>query len=104
MSDRQLTESQANILRLADHIDRLPERLLDMRTIGNPECGAPGCFIGHLAWMLGKYGTDEHRQFLGLDEHKFNRLCVGREASKDQAVRTLRHLALTGEIDWGIPE
>jgi hypothetical protein len=89
------------------------------------DCGTVACIAGHAVLIDHNVNAEptyeeaqklmntaflgEARQILGLDYDTAYELFFAREApisrhriKSDQAVRTLRHLAETGEVDWTV--
>ena len=111
------------ILRLADYIEMLPKgnHLIGPKPKGNSfgmegfitehECGTVACIAGHLAIMMKSetYQTSWVAEQLGISVHQAKELCIlgprkvglslGDVVAK-QAARVLRHLAITGQVDW----
>lgn len=107
------------ILELADHIEK--SETYDQRTWFHT-CGTPACIAGHAAML---FAADKLLQMghmkcpdiaqneLGLSWIKSQRLFDGSplgftedegfiKVSSAHAVKVLRHLAETGEVDWSI--
>ena len=115
------------ILEIADLIEAgRDDMTFDMTTFGtaDTECGTAACIAG---WAVARYGAcgqqhdfDHERPLrAGVDEYARRGLCLTEEEARslflpnprrdglglaevtaDHAVRTLRHLAATGEVDW----
>lgn len=116
-----------NILKVADAIEQhsipgLGFNMLDWRGPADRvvcdksghNCGTVACIGG---WTEAIFPKDEHGravpagETLDLDEDQRGRLffMYGTRRSlgsvkSDHAVRTLRHLAATGEVNWDLPE
>ena len=107
MSDKTLTETQANSLRLADYIEKLPDSEWDIANVAK-------CFIGH---KLDLFGSDKFTGIYEGDDGTYHELVMPGERAvstnpdyryhreyytKEKAVRVLRHMALTGKCDWSL--
>ena len=107
--------NKTNILKLADHIERLEPEEYDQRVFEH-DCGTPACIAGHAAlcsmrgWgTLFKYHPTpilSARKWLGLDSTQTSLLFaafplnVNANPTQQDAAATLRHLAETGEVVW----
>lgn len=119
--------NKANILALADFMESAPFRFT-MSTALNvqadkPECGSAGCIAGHAARLWPELriaaslddcyycSMNIFRLKLKLKEMPFESLVIPRfetegvhyahsKIDKPWAIRVLRHLAETGEVDW----
>ena len=106
-----------NILMLAEHLDTLSGAHFDQGHYAY--CGSPSCIAGHAVHLSGQWlGEDGTRQlasegiaiareWLGLDGWTADELftehprgVLAENVSARDAAVTLRHLALTGEVDW----
>lgn len=85
-------------------------------------CDTPACIAGwayamknnfdeNLNWI--KFESGMSAEYLGLTSEQASELFYGRgfsaakrdiEVSPEEAAKTLRHLAETGEVDWFIPD
>jgi len=114
--------NKERILALADLIESQPEHRFDMNSSDNPACGSAACIGGWADWMRMKVHKASIRanpvyvdftaaaNWLKMEENgrEFQMLCfpeeIGgpnyRDISKAAAVRALRKLAETGEVDW----
>jgi hypothetical protein len=117
-----------NILRLADAIEKRSIAGLGFNMMnwidttlpdvaGHP-CGTAACIAGW-AYILNTGRMQEHsdeplwvtaQKLLGLDVEDADNLFepgnpdTWADITDQQAVRTLRHLAATGEVNWNLPE
>lgn len=115
--------NKQKILDLADFIENLPPKQFNMAVYGVAhECGTIACIAGWAAVLEGAT-VDKHESFHILGEwigaHKFAAKALGinektsldlftpideheslSDITKEQAVKTLRKLAETGEVDW----
>jgi hypothetical protein len=106
-----------NILAVADAIEAgsIPDLGFDMHDyISLRHCGTTACIAGWAAIVAGGgnvpldgFMPDPHgdaQTYFGLDPHDSSSLFLPLEgafvATPAQAVRCLRHLAATGEVDW----
>ena len=109
--------NKQNILNLAKHLDTLSREHFDQECYAY--CGSPSCVAGHAVRLSGQWlGEDGHRlsadegvaiakEWLGLDGWTADELftehprgVLAENVSARDAAVTLRHLALTGEVDW----
>lgn len=75
----------------------IESRLFDMRTVGKPECGSPGCIIGWMKTLAGTKHFGGERMFEGgLSELVACRSNV----SPEQAAIALRNFLTTGRPSW----
>lgn len=104
-----------NCLAFADYLESVPPKEFDMRFW----CGSPCCIAGHGRKFFGIHAqADKGRRILaeklGLSSwtmaaHIFNpgpmlattRYTYG-EITPMHAARLMRHLALTGQVDWSV--
>ena len=99
------------ILELANFIEALPPEQFDMAHF---ECGTARCIAG---WALHLDGQDvlaplstgssstRARDLLGIDGDRASDLFfsgIDYHPTTKEAARVLRHLAITGEVDWTI--
>lgn len=107
--------NKENILKLAEHIEKLPPDRY--RQLVFSRCGLPQCIAGHALdlsgdwdWRVERWNEDKYlaQYWLGLSDVQADALFAGEpvgmgwtEPSVDDAASTLRHLAETGEVDWG---
>jgi hypothetical protein len=112
MSDKTLQPWQRAALQLADFIEK-SDGPWDIRALHT-------CFIGHFARMRSDealnfiFDLTPMRASMRMSATVMSRLCfpddrdepgvAKRRYSKAQAIRTLRHYAMTGEVDWDLPE
>ena len=110
-----------NLLRLAAHIEAQPDELFDMSRVGAPECGTPGCILGHACELfLGMFGGQSSASAclaLGVEiasrlrDQLFAPSCTYANyeepyrsspafISKERAVRQLRYAAEHDKINW----
>ena len=100
---KHLEQWQLNALELADFIERQPEEMFTMADFGDPACGTPGCIAG---WAECLWPDEVIDWKLGLDEAVGGNLFTPhlwyqpRRYSRSQALATLRHYAMTGEVVW----
>ena len=106
--------NKGNILKLAEYMENLRPEEYDQRYSEHPRgphCGTPACIAGHAAWLAGQWsyeGTiEDAKEWLGITWDHANGLFdsapyVGEDLTPtpQDAARTLRHLAETGEVDW----
>ena len=106
-----------NILKLADHIEGLDPSEYD-QSVFMHDCGTPACIAGHAVFLAGSWdevSEDEESEYLtpciasrwlGLRIPKAHELFDSDPVHLDEtptpqdAARTLRHLAETGEVVW----
>ena len=111
------TMNKANILKLADHIERLDPEEFNQRVFAH-DCGTPACIAGHALALAGRWGggvegsTEDHpvglaAKWLGIDKDTRALLFDSQPRgyatnypTKEDAVATLRHLAETGDVVW----
>lgn len=95
----------------------------DLDMIGTPNCGTVACIAGWASHVMGQPDNpsfSEAQSFFGITAEQREELFYARnhplaeddgygwvtapldEISGAQAVRTLRHLAATGEVDWTV--
>lgn len=119
--DNQTETHRSNLLKLADAIEADGGSKFDMKTVGDPACGTPGCFMGWAHKLFFGFedvqtieDDDNVAKTLGLSRSQFDDLCYpsfveadlhahkSRRAyiSHERAVAQLRHVALTGTVDW----
>jgi hypothetical protein len=41
-----------NLNKLIAHMEAQPPEQIDMASVGNPQCGTPGCIVGHSLWVF----------------------------------------------------
>jgi hypothetical protein len=106
--------NRENVLALADFIEAHIELPFSMDSIYMPEpitmhsCGSPGCIGSFGKRMYGvKHGMmlqDVMMEMLDIDEQTAAAIVYpdtrDRDITRAQAVRLLRNLAATGEVDW----
>lgn len=125
MENNAQTYNKENVLKLADLIDQQPESKFDIARISH-NCGSPSCIAGWAAWeqqgrpkvlmnngqcwngennlindALDFFGTDDKDG--SIRQELFRGGYTGHDnfhITKDMSVRTLRHFAETGEINW----
>lgn len=107
---QQPDKATKRILELADFIEKLPPDQYNQSTYGTAsETGR--CICGWLLHNIGhpvsdyKYAAD----LLGLDPYATQKLFGGnplrtRWPTTADAAKVLRHLAVTGEVNWSICE
>ena len=115
----------SKIYQLADFIEQHTELEFNQSQDNNPMCGSPGCIAGfaqamentNKSWWrymdlmdfldlnetiaqciyeAGYCSTDNNGEF----EIIYNTRALS-DITREQAVRTLRHLAETGDVNWG---
>ena len=104
-----------HILKLAEHIEQLDPSEYDQSQLEHPRCGTPACIAGHAVWLAGWWGRlpavlaaemDFAKDWLGVSMAQRYALFSAHPEGLDDlptaqdAAATLRHLALTGEVDW----
>ena len=104
---------------LADFIERRTDLEFDQRMPEIPECNSAGCITGFAVMLWGSNESDltfsnSLKRELALDVDRLCKLFNPQGSSMDtgitdngyitraQAVRTLRHLADTGEVRWDV--
>ena len=103
---------KTNILKLAEHIETLSSK--DYTQELYVSCNSPRCIAGHAVALAerGSLPMDwdiarcKAKAWLGLSEDRARLLftvypLLDTEPSAQDAAATLRHLAETGEVDWG---
>ena len=109
--------NKENILKLADHIERLAPEEFNQRVFAH-DCGTPACIAGHALALAGRWGggvegsTEDHpiglaAKWLGIDKPTrallFDTQPHGYATdypSKEDAVATLRILAEHEVVAW----
>lgn len=111
-----------NILKVADAIEQhsIPDLGFNMgvvhgnanpglRDLSGHNCGTVACIAGwtHQVFKTGGHTISPAGYVLGLNEQESEALFLPEgwaddEIGPQQAVRTLRHLAATGEVDWTV--
>ena len=100
--------NKENVLALAQHIENVDEKEFDMGRVQH-SCGTPSCILGyayHLQLELGLSIESSSTLFypnskmLNCSYHYAARKGERGYINKAHAVRCLRHLAETGEVDW----
>lgn len=109
--------NKENILKLADHIERLDPMEYDQSKFVYG-CGTPSCIAGWALWFVRPWegrgdvvafetGVEIAEKWLGISSSTARILfsahpyaSLDDAPSPQEAAVTLRHLAETGEVDW----